>query len=125
MSNGLPMATHSSSYVAGDAARLQHMQQRGAGAADIGLHLGQGDPQSQRDLLVGKLIEVIEHERHSLMLRQTPQRIVDHDALLFRAQVREQRVRQRQFRLGADVSSSVRRRFISENSRQRLRYRVR
>ena len=45
------------------------------------------------DILIRHLLEVIQHQRQPLMLRQFAQRLVDQSAALFRAQIRQQRVR--------------------------------
>ncbi len=86
-------------FTAGVAGGLQHGQHRGSGAADVGLDLGERDPQAFGDLLIGQFLEVIEHQRHPLMLGQPPQRGVDRRALLLLAQILEQPVGQRQLQL--------------------------
>ena len=51
--------------------------------------------QPRRDLLVGNILEVVEREHDSLMVRQLPECLVDHGAPVLVAQVREQRIGKR------------------------------
>src|SRR5580692_7388450 len=61
----------------GNAAGLQQREQRRTGAPYIGFDLGKRGMKLDGDLLVGKLLEVIQHECQPLMLRQLAQCVVD------------------------------------------------
>src|SRR6202158_503280 len=60
-----------------DAARLQDGQQRRTGAAYIGFDLGKRGAELDGDLLVGKILEVVQHQCQPLMLGESTQRPVD------------------------------------------------
>src|SRR5208282_1401225 len=98
-SNGSRMTGSVLPFTAGVTGGPQHGQHCGAGAADVGLDLGERDPQPFGDLLIRQILEVIEHQRHSLMLGQAPQSGVDRRPLLLLAQILEQPVGQRQLHL--------------------------
>src|ERR1700680_1492031 len=78
-----------------NAAGLKEGQHRGAGAVYIGFNLGKRSAELRRDLLVGKLLEVIKDQYETLMLWELAQCAVDQRAPLLGAQVPEQRVRLR------------------------------
>src|SRR5882724_1936821 len=76
-----------------DAARLQDGQQRRTGTAYVGLDLGKRGTVLGGDLLVGEILEVIQHQCQPLMLGEFTERAVDQYAALLRTEVCKQRVR--------------------------------
>src|SRR5258708_34937626 len=78
-----------------DAARLQDGQQRRTGTAYIGFDLGKGGTELDGGLLIGEILEVIQHQGQPLMLGEFTQRAVDQYAALLRTEVCEQHVRLR------------------------------
>src|SRR5258708_8640631 len=81
--------------IGGDAARLQDGQQRRPGAAYVGFDLGKRGTELDGDLLVGEVLEVIQHQCQPLMLGEFAQRAVDQLASLLRTEICEQHVRLR------------------------------
>jgi hypothetical protein len=65
--------------------------ERGAAAEDVSLHLCEGYAELPRDLIVGDLLKMKEHQRHPLVIRQLFQGLVDAGAPLLRRQT-EQRI---------------------------------
>ena len=55
----------------------EDLGQRLAPAQDVRLHLAQGDPELLGDILVGHVLEMVEHQRDSLVVGQLLQRPLD------------------------------------------------
>ena len=56
---------------------FQSFPQRFSAAMDVGLDLRQGDTQRPRDLLIARLFEVKEDERHTLMRGKVVERLLE------------------------------------------------
>jgi hypothetical protein len=107
-------------------AASQYFRQRRARTLDIRLHLWKRDLQLFRDLLVGHLLEVIQHERNPLVLRELAQSLLNQRMTLAGIDICDDIFRSL---VGAANSSSESSSSVllrnSEKNRQRRRYRDR
>ena len=70
---------------------------------DVRLHLAHGDPERARDLLITLLLEVEQHERHALVVRQLMERPLEPGVLLGQLEISSRR------RVGRDRRLEARR----------------
>src|SRR3954452_1735433 len=71
----------------------QQLRQRGPAALNVGFHLRQRDPQLLGNLLVGPLLEVIQHQRHTITFGQTAQSALHNLVALAGVHVGEESIR--------------------------------